>query len=35
MAKFLCVIMMLIAFFAFLVWQRNRLLLRRGHRDED
>ncbi len=34
MAKFLCVIMMLIALFAYLVWQRNRLL-RRGHRDGD
>jgi hypothetical protein len=34
MAKFLCVIMLLIALFTFLIWQRNRLL-RRGHRDED
>ena len=34
MAKFLCVIIMLIALFAFLIWQRNRLL-RRGRRDED
>jgi hypothetical protein len=34
MAKFLCVIMLLIGLFAVLVWQRNRLL-RRGHRDED
>lgn len=34
MAKFLCVIMMLVALFAFVIWQRNRSL-RRGHRDED
>jgi hypothetical protein len=34
MAKFLCVIVLLMALFAFLIWQRNRLL-RRGHRGED